>query len=90
VGAADQIAAPEALYCHCAIKAPLGLHDELVHVWEKDGVLVSSIKLDVKGGREAGFRTWSKISVVTPGQYACTVETASGQVLGGTVAVVTR
>lgn len=84
VGADETLAAPLDLVCHTAIKAPLGLKDALLHVWEKDGAELDRVALDVRGGREQGFRTWSKKRATAPGEYRCTVQTASGQVLGGT------
>lgn len=78
------------LVCHSAIKAPLGLHDQLVHVWRFDDGRgdqpLDEIALEVSGGRAAGFRTWSKKRAPpegwSPGRYSCRVETASGQVVG--------
>ena len=78
------------LVCHSAVKAPLGLKDTLVHKWRRsDGKhdeKLGDIALEVSGGREAGFRTWSKKKAPAngwrPGKYTCRVETATGQVLG--------
>lgn len=79
-------AADTDLVCHSAVKAPLGLKDKLVHVWRKDGEKLGEISLDVSGGRELGFRTWSKKHAPEggwrAGRYTCRVETATGQVLG--------
>jgi hypothetical protein len=83
VDAAKEFTNPAELVCHTAIKAPLGLKDALFHVWSKDGVRSEPIALDVKGGREQGFRTWSrKKGPITAGKYTCSIETASRQVLG--------
>lgn len=76
---------PEAVYCWTAIAAPRGLKDELFHVWRKDGVVVDRVKLAVSGGRESGFRTWSKktrFGKKPYGTWSCSVETAAGQLLG--------
>lgn len=76
---------PEVIYCWTAIVAPRGLKDELFHVWRKDGVVVDRVKLTVSGGRESGFRTWSKKTRFTKapyGTWSCSVETAAGQLLG--------
>lgn len=73
------------LFCHSTIKAPLGLKDALVHVWRKDGRHADEIALEVSGGRDAGFRTWSRKRSLGPspqGTWTCSVETASGQVIG--------
>ncbi len=76
---------PESLACYTVIWAPRGLRDALFHVWRKNGRPVDAIPLEVRGGREAGFRTWSKKQHLGPspgGTWTCSVETASGQVLG--------
>jgi hypothetical protein len=77
--------APAQLICATAIESPLGLHDRLFHVWRKDGVLRARVALDIVGGRKQGFRTQSRIRGFgrdPAGTYRCTVETATGQVLG--------
>jgi len=73
---------PAPLHCATAIASPLGLHDRLVHVWRKDGKERARIELNIVGGRKQGFRTHSRISPGAPGKYKCTVQTASGQILG--------
>jgi hypothetical protein len=82
--------APAALVCFTAIQAPLGLKDELVHEWRHDGEITHRIALDVRGGRRAGFRTWSR--VVPPrgarGKYRCAVMTTLGQTVGVAEAVI--
>lgn len=83
VGAEGPLVHPADLVCHTAIKAPLGLKDALLHVWALNGRPLDRIALDVRGGREQGFRTWSRKHAAAAGEYRCTVETASGQVLGG-------
>jgi hypothetical protein len=84
------------LVCHSAVKAPLGLKDKLVHTWRRSqgpqdddakSERLDDVNLDVSGGgREAGFRTWSKKRPPPngwrPGKYTCRVQTATGQVLG--------
>lgn len=76
---------PDALYCWTAIGAPRGLKDDLFHVWRQGGVVADKMKLVVSGGRESGFRTWSrktKFGKRPYGRWSCSVETAAGQVLG--------
>lgn len=88
VGAGQALVQPLDLYCHTAVKAPLGLHDELFHVWTRDGKTLDRVALNVRGGRAEGFRTWSRTRATAPGAHRCEVQTASGQVLGGTGATV--
>jgi hypothetical protein len=76
---------PGRLLCATAIGAPLGVRDELLHVWRHDGVVVDRIPLTVTGGREDGFRTWSSkrnLGEAPDGSWSCAVETAAGQFLG--------
>jgi hypothetical protein len=73
---------PARLHCATAIASPLGLRDQLFHVWRKDGKERVRIALKIVGGRKQGWRTHSRITPGVPGKYTCTVETASGQSLG--------
>lgn len=77
--------APAMLVCWTAIRAPHGLADKLVHVWRHDGAIAAEIALDVRGGRRAGFRTWSRLPLPrgARGTYRCDVLTALGQTVGG-------
>ncbi len=81
VGQADAFAQTP-LFCASAVSAPRGLSDGLVHVWRHDGKVTDRIPLTIRGGRDAGFRTYSKKERLAPGKISCTVETGSGQVLG--------
>lgn len=76
--------APERLWCLTAISAPRGLSENLLHVWSKDGEELTRIVLTVRGGRKAGFRTWTKLPVPrgSRGVYRCEVRTSLGQTLG--------
>ena len=88
----DHFAArPGRMMCATSIFAPLGLRDRLFHVWRKDGVVVDRIELEVRGGREDGFRTWSikrNFGDDPDGEWSCAVETESGQFLGERVVTV--
>lgn len=74
---------PEQLVCATAIIAPRGLRDALVHRWSQGGQTRDEIPLDVRGGREKGYRTFSVKHNIGPGKWRCEVRTASGQLLGG-------
>jgi hypothetical protein len=78
--------APERLFCATAIWSPVGVKDRLFHVWRYGGRVRSRIELDIRGGgRAGGYRTFSRIDhfgAHPAGVYSCSVETASGQVLG--------
>lgn len=76
---------PSRLVCATSIFAPLGVRDRLLHVWRHDGEVVDRIELEIRGGREAGFRTYSIKRNFGPdptGEWRCAVETESGQFLG--------
>lgn len=76
---------PRVLVCATAIRAPLGVHERLYHVWRQDGELRDRIELEIEGGREQGFRTWSRkrnFGDDPRGTWTCAVETGLGQSLG--------
>ena len=78
-------AAPERLFCATAIASPVGVKDRLFHVWQHAGSEVARIELDIRGGRQAGYRTRSRLAgpqLRAAGRYTCSIETASGQRLG--------
>jgi hypothetical protein len=83
---------PAELVCWTAIRAPRGLKDALLHVWSRDGTVLSRVPVEVRGGRRAGFRTWSRqrLPAGAPGRYRCDVVTTLGQTLGGISADVGR
>lgn len=88
-GAGEAFSAPRALVCHTSVRAPLGLDDRLFHDWTVDGRSVQRVALDVIGGRESGFRTWSRWSAPERGRVRCELVTSLGQTLGSVTAKVT-
>ncbi|MDZ7854568.1 MAG: DUF5924 family protein [Halomonas sp.] len=75
----------EGLYAFTAIHAPRGLREDVVHVWRQDGEEVDRIPLEIQGGREAGYRSWShkqNFPEDTPGEWRIDVMTDSGQQIG--------
>lgn len=73
------------LYAYTAIKAPLGLNERIEHVWLHDGVEVDRIALDIKGGREAGYRAWThkqNFPANPAGHWQVKVLTEAGQMIG--------
>ncbi len=75
----------EGLYAYTAIKAPLGLGQKVYHYWFHNGEQVDRIPLQVHGGRESGFRTWShKRHIRQPPEGAWRVEVRTGdnQIIG--------
>ncbi|MBK6919010.1 MAG: DUF2914 domain-containing protein [Deltaproteobacteria bacterium] len=86
VDATDRLArVPARLVCATAIFAPLGVRERLWHVWRHDGLVVDRILLEIRGGREDGFRTYSvkqNFGDAPAGHWSCAVETSLGQFLG--------
>ena len=68
------------------IRAPFGLKETVLQRWHLDGKLVfTSPTHQILGGRQAGFRYWSAITVTAgPGlrEVQVDVETESGQLIG--------
>jgi Family of unknown function (DUF5924)/Protein of unknown function (DUF2914) len=77
--------APAQIVCSTAIFAPLGVKDRLYHVWRHEGTVMDRIPLEIRGGREDGFRTYSikrNFGDAPSGRWSCAVETEMGQLLG--------
>lgn len=73
------------IYAYTAIHAPRGLQERIYHQWKHDGKLVDKIALDVSGGREEGYRSWShKVNFPEDavGNWQIMVVTEAQQVLG--------
>jgi hypothetical protein len=73
------------LYAYTAIQAPRGLNERIHHVWRRNGRTVDRIALDIKGGREAGYRAWSHKLNFPPnpaGRWQLQVVTEANQVIG--------
>lgn len=87
-GASERFAAGSRLHCFTAIFSPQDTEASVLHRWTRDGMHVADVELSVRGGRERGFRTWSRLHAGRAGQYRCEVRTRLGQVLGATDAVV--
>ncbi len=75
-------------YCFSAVFAPTGLSAPVYHRWEAyDSVLkkwntTSRIPFPIYGGRAGGYRGYTILSAPTAGEWRCSVETASGQLIG--------
>lgn len=75
----------QGLYAWTAVRAPRGLREQIHHVWILNGREVDRIVLDIRGGREAGYRAWSHKLVFPPypaGNWQVQVVTASGRLIG--------
>jgi len=88
--APDTIGADElrlrGLIAYTAIYAPAGLFQPINHVWRRERQVVNVVSLSpVKGGRQEGFRTYSRktsFPADPTGRWTVDVETSSGQLIG--------
>ncbi len=75
-----------AVRMHTPENLPEGMATTIVHRWERyDGerwATSDRIPLEVRGGREQGFRTWSTKRRTVPGDWRVIVETEDGRELG--------
>ncbi len=77
----------EALYAYTAIFSPGSLNTDIAHEWQyknRNGewVTATRIPLYLSGGRQGGFRTYSKKEVFTEGDWRVDVKTLRGQLIG--------
>jgi hypothetical protein len=75
------------VYLYSAVFPPTSLNANIVHEWQiyyaKQGWhTMGRVKLSVIGGRDGGYRTYSKKTTIRPGRWRVNVETSSGAVLG--------
>lgn len=75
------------VYAFSAIFSPPGFMTEVVHEWQSydkkknEWITKSTIHLPVIGGREGGFRTYSRINSITPGLWRVNIETPDGHTI---------
>lgn len=75
----------QGLFSFTAVKAPRGLNEKIYHVWLQNGQVVDRIMLDIKGGREQGYRAWSRkqnFPANPVGKWQVKVITESNQLIG--------
>jgi hypothetical protein len=76
----------ESVYCYTAIFAPGRVRVPILHVWscktEKGWKQKDKIRFEIAGGREGGYRGFSKKNRITPGEWRVDVMTEGGQILG--------
>ena len=73
------------LYAFTAINAPRGLKERIFHVWLHEGREVDRIALHINGGREAGYRAWTRkqrFPADAVGRWQVKVVTDTGQMIG--------
>jgi hypothetical protein len=73
------------LYAYTAIHAPRGLNERIYHVWQLDGKEVDRVALEINGGREGGYRAWSRkqnFPANAKGRWQIRVVTEANQLIG--------
>lgn len=73
------------LYAYSAIRAPRGLKEQVFHVWVHEGKVVDRIPLHIEGGREQGYRAWTRKTGFpgdSVGGWKVQVMTEGGQLIG--------
>ncbi|MGB1562298.1 MAG: DUF5924 family protein [Sinimarinibacterium flocculans] len=81
----DAAALAGGLYAWSSIRVPRGLRERVEHHWIHRGRRIDTIALDVRGGREAGYRAWSHKTAFPAdprGRWEVRVVTTSGQLIG--------
>lgn len=75
----------QGIYAYTAIHAPRGLNERIYHVWTHDGEVIDKVALDIRGAREAGYRSWSRkenFPANPVGNWKIQVMTEADQVIG--------
>jgi hypothetical protein len=77
----------EPAYCFSAVFAPRGIHIPVHHVWSRyidppGWKITDLIAFEISGGREGGYRGYTRKQSITPGKWRVEVETDRGQILG--------
>ncbi|TVP58137.1 MAG: DUF2914 domain-containing protein [Halomonadaceae bacterium] len=75
----------QGIFAYTAIRAPLGLNERIYHQWRHQGQIVDQIPLDIHGGREDGYRAWTRkesFPADPRGQWQVRVKTEAGQQVG--------
>lgn len=76
------------IYVFTAIFSPTELNATITHEWQyfnprvKNWIVVDRVTLPVRGGRGAGYRTYSRYLPGEPGKYRVYIKTPTDQVLG--------
>lgn len=73
------------IYAYTSIHAPRGLNERIYHQWKHNGKPFDKIALNIKGGREEGYRAWThKVNFPQDalGSWQIYVVTEAQQVIG--------
>ena len=84
VTSVDQAALADGLIAFVAVRAPQGLSQAVIFEWWHDGAIVDRIPAQISGGREAGFRTYSRklnFGAAPAGQWRVDLRTPQDQLI---------
>lgn len=77
----------DTVFCFAAIFAPTDLNSRIVHHWqmknkEGDWVTTDKIGYAIRGGRDGGWRGFTRKTNAAPGEWRVEVKTDNGRLLG--------
>lgn len=78
----------DTVYAFAAIFAPSELETNIFHVWNhydparQDWVQTDEIAVEIEGGRNSGYRTYTRKRFVSPGSWRVDVKTEDQRILG--------
>ncbi|MEK7090037.1 MAG: DUF2914 domain-containing protein, partial [Patescibacteria group bacterium] len=78
----------EPIYVFASVFAPTKINTEIFHRWEyfdkakDEWVTVSRLSYSITGGRDGGYRGWTRKQNASPGKWRVSVETERGQIIG--------
>ncbi|MDB5237959.1 MAG: hypothetical protein JWM46_229 [Candidatus Kaiserbacteria bacterium] len=78
----------ESAWIYSAVFAPTGLSTALIHEWQrydiasKNWITTDTLRFQINGGRDGGYRGYSIKSGITPGKWRVNVKTQYGQIIG--------
>lgn len=75
----------QGLYAYTAIHAPRGLNERIYHEWQLNGQVVDKVALEIRGGREQGYRAWThkvNFPANATGRWQIRVVTDADQLIG--------
>lgn len=73
------------IYAYTAIHAPRGLNERIYHQWIHNGKTLDKIALNISGGNERGYQTWThktNFPVDANGDWQIQVVTEANQIIG--------
>jgi hypothetical protein len=76
------------IYFFSAVFAPIKIKGQVIHHWQfydskkEEWETVARIPIDLRGGRDGGYRSYSNLSRARTGKWKILVETKTGQAIG--------